>query len=168
MSTDSVDFSLIGLDDVLGKFDELSFDARKKGGRSSLRKAAQLVVGFAQENAERFDDTETGRSIAGNIALRWDGKRNKSTGDLAFRVGVLQGAVLPKKGEQADLNEGAPTPHWRLKEFGTENMPAEPFMRRALADHISEVTGVFLSEFEKSMDRAIKRAKKKKAAGYVG
>ena len=167
MANDSVDFSLIGLDSLLGKFDELSFDARKKGGRAALRKGAQLLVGYAREGAERFDDLETGRSIASNIDLRWDGKHNKQAGDLAFRVGVLKGAVLPKKGEEPDFNPGAPTPHWRLKEFGTETMPADPFMRNALADHIGEITNVVLTEFEKSIDRAIKRAKKKKALGYV-
>jgi HK97 gp10 family phage protein len=50
-----------------------------------------------------------------------------------------------------------------LLEFGTEKMAASPFMRKALADHISEVTNTFITEYEKAIDRAIKRAAK--AAG---
>ncbi|MCY1370928.1 phage protein, HK97 gp10 family [compost metagenome] len=50
-------------------------------------------------------------------------------------------------------------------EFGTEKARAQPFMRSALADHISEVTNTFVTEYEKAIDRAIKRAQKKAAQG---
>lgn len=39
-------------------------------------------------------------------------------------------------------------------------MKASPFMRSALADNIAEVTSTFVSEYEKAIDRAIKRAQK--------
>lgn len=161
MGNDAVEFSIIGLDSLLGKFDAVSYDVRRKGGRSSLRKAAQMLVGFAQENALELDDAETGRSIASNIDLRWNGKLFKQSGDLGFRVGVMQGAVLSKRGEQVDTAAGSKTPHWRLKEFGTENMPAQPFMRRALADHINEITNEFVNQYDAALGRAIKRAAKK-------
>lgn len=157
---DGVDFSITGLDSLLGKLDSLSYDVRRKGGRAALRKAAQLVVQKAKEGAERIDDKETGRSIADNIALRWNGKLFKQTGDLGFRIGVLHGAVLKNGG---DLSPNSPTPHWRLIEFGTEKMAAVPFMRPALANSISEATNTFVSEYEKAIDRAIRRAAKKAA-----
>lgn len=159
---DTVEFKIEGLDSLLGKLDEISYDVKRKGGRSSLRKAASIIVAKAKEGAAKIDDPGTGRSIVDNIALRWNGRLFKRTGDLGFRVGVLHGAVLPKKGEHAETTKNAPTPHWRLLEFGTEKMRAQPFMRSALADHISEVTNTFVSEYEKAIDRAIKRAKKKK------
>ncbi|MCY1287206.1 phage protein, HK97 gp10 family [compost metagenome] len=158
--SDAIEFSITGLDSLLGKLEELSYDVKRRGGRSSLRKAAQVVANHAKAGAQRVDDAATGRSIADNIALRWNGRLNKRTGDLGFRIGVLHGAVLPKKGEMAETTANAPTPHWRLLEFGTEKMRAQPFMRSALADHIGEVTGVFVSEYEKAIDRAIRRAKK--------
>lgn len=157
---DGVDFSLTGLDSLLGKLDSLSYDVRRKGGRAALRKAAQVVAQKAKEGAERIDDKETGRSIADNIALRWNGKLFKQTGDLGFRIGVLHGAVLKNGG---DLSPNSPTPHWRLIEFGTEKMAAVPFMRPALANSISEATNIFVSEYEKAIDRAIRRAAKKAA-----
>lgn len=157
---DGVDFSITGLDSLLRKLDSLSYDVRRKGGRAALRKAAQLVVQKAKEGAERIDDKETGRSIADNIALRWNGKLFKQTGDLGFRIGVLHGAVLKNGG---DLSPNSPTPHWRLIEFGTEKMAAVPFMRPALANSISEATNTFVSEYEKAIDRAIRRAAKKAA-----
>ncbi|RCL28607.1 hypothetical protein C6A77_05810 [Pseudomonas sp. AFG_SD02_1510_Pfu_092] len=156
-----VEFNITGLDGLLGKLDSLSYDVRRKGGRAGLRKAAQVVMQKAKEGAERIDDKETGRSIADNIALRWNGKLFKQTGDLGFRVGVLHGAVLKDGG---DLSPNSPTPHWRLIEFGTEKMAAAPFMRPALANSISEVTNTFVTEYEKAIDRAIRRAAKKAAS----
>lgn len=158
---DGVEFSITGLDSLLGKLEAVTYDVKRKGGRAALRKAAQVVVAKAKEGAERLDDRETGRSIADNIALRWNGKLFKQTGDLGFRIGVLHGAVLKDGG---DLSPNSPTPHWRLLEFGTEKMPAAPFMRPALANNISEVTATFVTEYEKSIDRAIRRIAKKAAS----
>lgn len=155
--TDTVEFSILGLDSLLGKLESVTDDVKRKGGRSSLRRAAMIVVEKAKEGAAKIDDPETGRSIAANIALRWNGRLFKRTGDLGFRIGVLHGAVLKDGGE---TSANSPTPHWRLLEFGTEKMRAQPFMRKALADNISAVTNTFVSEYEKAIDRAIKRAKK--------
>ncbi|RMV64748.1 HK97-gp10 family putative phage morphogenesis protein [Pseudomonas coronafaciens] len=154
---DSVDFQLEGIDSLVGKIESITQDMKRKGGRSALRKAAQLVANKMKEGAQRIDDPETGRSIADNVALRWNGKLFKSSGDLGFRVGVLQGAVLKKAG---DKSANAATPHWRLIEFGTSKMRADPFARKALADNITEATNTFITEYEKAIDRAIKRAAK--------
>lgn len=162
---DTVEFSILGLDSLLGKLEAVSYDVKRKGGRAALRKAAQLVAGKAKEGALRVDDSATGRSIADNIALRWNGRLFKRTGDLGFRIGVLHGAVLPAQGDQVDKAQNAPTPHWRLLEFGTERMRAQPFMRTALEQNIVAATDTFVREYEKSVDRAIKRAAKKAAKG---
>lgn len=158
---ETVQFSLIGLDSLLGKLATVNEDVKRKGGRSALRKAAQVIAAKAKEGAERIDDKGTGRSISDNIALRWNGRLFRASGDLGFRIGVLHGAVLQNGG---DLSPNSPTPHWRLIEFGTEKMAAVPFMRPALADNISDVTNTFVSEYEKAVDRAIRRAAKKAAS----
>lgn len=160
---DGVEFDIKGLDSLLGKLAAVTYDLKRKGGRSALRRAAQLVADKAKEGAEKLDDSATGRSIAKNIALRWNGRLFKQTGNLGFRVGVMKGAVLAKRGERPDLSAGGPTPHWRLLEFGTEKMQASPFMRSALADNINAATETFVSEYEKAIDRALKRATAKAA-----
>lgn len=152
---DGVQFSLTGLESLLAKLETVQTETKRKGGRAALRKAARLVEAAARQGAQRLDDAKTGRAIADNVATRWNGKRFKQTGDLAFRVGVLKGAVLKEGGDPAS---GAPTPHWRLLEFGTEKMPAQPFMRPALEQNIGAATDTFAKEFEKALDRAIKRA----------
>lgn len=151
-------FTIHGLDALLAKFKEISYETRYKGGRFALRKAAQVVRDQAKQNARRLDDGETGRSIAENIAERWNGKLYKSTGDLGFRVGVLGGAKIPKN--NVDEGAGGPTPHWRLKELGTEKMAATPFLRPAMENNIDQVVSVFVKEYGKAIDRAIAKAAK--------
>lgn len=157
---DEIKFSLVGVDSVLNKFDAISYDVKRKGGRAALRKSAKLIMGKVEQNASQLDDKKTAQSIASNVGLRWNGKRFKHTGDLGFRVGILKGAVLPRKGGATTTDTDLPTPHWRLLEFGTENMRAQPFVRRALSENINEATDTFLTEYEKSIDRTLARAKK--------
>lgn len=162
---DTVEFKIEGLESLLGKLDEISYDVKRRGGRSSLRKAARVIVAKAKEGAQKIDDPGTAANIAANITERWSSRRFKTTGDLMFRVGVMGGAGGKAKSSQYENLPGKDTRHWRFLEFGTEKMQAQPFMRSALADNISEITGTFVTEYEKAIDRAIKRAKKKAAQG---
>lgn len=157
MANDSVSFSLTGMDDLLNKFSAIDDDLKRRGGRFALRKAASLVAEKAKEKAALIDDPATGRSIADNIAVRWNGRLFRRNGDLGFRVGVLKGAKLADGG---DLSPLSPTPHWRLIEFGTQHVRAQPFMRNSLSENISAAINEFSIHYEKSIDRALRRAVK--------
>lgn len=150
-------FQIKGLPELSKRLESIKYDAQYKGGRFALRKAAQVIRDAAKNNARQVDDSATGRSIAENVAERWNGRLYKKTGNLGFRVGILKGAKLPPKGEKPDLAAGAATPHWRLLEFGTEKMAARPFFARAATENIDRVTSVFVTEFNKAIDRAIKK-----------
>lgn len=158
---DDIEFSIIGLNQLIAKLNAISYDLKRKGGRTALRKAAKLVMKAAEEGAVRLNDPKTARSIADNLAVRWNGRLFRNTGDLGFRVGVQQGAKLKDGG---DTSANAPTPHWRLLEFGTEKMAARPFMRPALENNINKATDMFVTEYERAIDRALKRAAKKAGA----
>jgi HK97 gp10 family phage protein len=171
---EDIEFRLEGLDSLLGKLDAVSYDVRRKGGRAALRKAAQLVAGAARQGAERLNDPETSREIAKNITLRWNGRLFKQRGDLGFRVGILGGAKQKnnyhtRRGRAGGTyevggdsgNPGGDTYYWRFLEFGTAKMAAQPFMRNALAENIAAATDAFISEYERAIDRAIRRAAKK-------
>ena len=160
MMADNIRFKIEGLASLKGKLAEISDDLKRKSGRAALRKAGNVIVSKAKQNAALIDDPSTGRSIADNIAIRWNGKLFKRTGNLGFRIGVMHGAVLQK---HPDKGVNAPTPHWRLLEFGTEKMKAEPFMRPAAESSVQEVVNTFVSEYDKGIDRAIRRAQKKGA-----
>ena len=160
MMANDIQFSLVGIDGLLSKLATVNDEVKRKTGRTALRRAAEMVAKNFKEGARRWDDPGTGRSIADNIVLRWNGRLFRRTGDLGFRVGVLHGAVLIKNGS---TEKSAPTPHWRLLEFGTEHIAADPVARPALEDHIAEVTNEFASQFEKGLDRAIRREAKSRS-----
>lgn len=162
---DDFTFNIDGLESLLGKLEEVTVDVKKRGGRSALRKAAQLLRDKVKENAARIDNPATAADISKNAAERWNGKLFKQTGDLGFRVGILGGAGGNKTSAQLSGLPGGDTRHWRYLEFGTEDTAAQPFMRPALTENSSQITSVFVTEYEKALDRAIKRAKKKAAQG---
>lgn len=147
-------FDIKGLDELKAKMQALSGKDAKKTLRFGLRKAANIVAADAKQKALGIDDQKTGRSIAQNIAVRYASRMSRQPGIMAFRVGVLYGAKLEK-----GLGKGAgqPTPHWRLLEFGTEKMRAQPFMRQALENNAEKCADVFVAETNKAIDRVIKR-----------
>lgn len=149
---DSVDFELKGIDTLVIKLRNAARETKYKGGRAALRKAANIVATQARRNAKQLDDPDTGRSIARNVALRWNGRLFKRTGDIGFRIGVRHGAVLKDGG---DKSANAPTPHWRLLHFGTEKIRANPFMTRALTEKVNEVISRFADEYQKELGKAI-------------
>lgn len=152
------DVKLNGVDALVAKLDALKYETRYKGGRFALRKAAQVIRNKARESAAALDDTETGRKIADNITEKWNGRLYKRTGDLGFRVGVQGGAKVTVKGNP-DGGAKSPTPHWRLLEFGTENMAARPFMRPAGEQSAQAATDEFIRQYGKAIDRAIKKGR---------
>ena len=152
-----VTFSLLGTEELLAKIKSVKNDVRFKGGRFALRKAANVVAEALKRNAELLDDPATGRSISSNVKVRFSRRAFRAKGNLMFRVGIAQGAKLADGG---DKGSGAPTPHWRLLEFGTEKMGARPFARPALENNIGQATAEFIKQYNKAIDRAIKRAKR--------
>ena len=87
---DGVEYTLTGVDELMGKLESISDDMKRKGGRAALRKAANVIANRAKANAQRLDDPETGRSIADNIAVRWNGREFKRNGNLAFRMCCME------------------------------------------------------------------------------
>ncbi|AOY88650.1 hypothetical protein BKP64_10970 [Marinobacter salinus] len=176
MATDGISYELNGLPELLGKLEGLEFDMKRKGGRFALRKAAQVLRDQGRENAERVDDPQTPESIAENIVERWSGRTFKRTGNMKFRVGVLGGARQyantrenVRKGRAGQSyrtdgdksNPGGDTWYWRLLEFGTENMGAQPIFRPVPAQAGQAAADEFVRQYSKKIDRVLRQAKKK-------
>lgn len=165
MMVDPVTANVEGLEPLLARMENLSFDLRKKGGRFAMRKAANLIRDRARENAANVNDPKTPEEIAANIVVRFSPKDFKRNGNLVFRVGVLGGARghAAASGEvagQGANNPGGDTFYWRFLEFGTINAPAQPFARRALSENIQAATNEFINQYNKALDRAIKRGER--------
>jgi len=156
------EFELKGFESLYAKLATLKNDAKYKGGRSSLRKAAKVVEKKAKSNAARIDDPATAANIEANITTRFGSKYARSTGNPMFRVGVLGGAGGNKKASELDGLPGKDTRAWRHAEFGTEKMSAQPFMRPALPESAGEAINTFAKSFEKTIDAAVRKANKGK------
>ena len=160
--TDPLAVNVEGLQPLLARMEGLSFDLRKKGGRFAMRKAANVIRDKARQNAAQVNDPKTPEELAANIVVPFSPKDFKRNGNLVFRVGVLGGARghAAASGEvsgKGKNNPGGDTYYWRFIEFGTANMPAQPFARRALSENIQAATNEFITHYNKSLDRAIKR-----------
>lgn len=165
-----------GMDKLHDKLNALSVDIKYKGGRFALRKAANIVRDAAVKNALSVNDPKTPTEIAKNMAVRWSGRAFKSTGNLHFRVGILGGAkkyantkenvrkrrsgTLYKTGGDK-TNPGGDTWYWRMLEFGTEKMSAQPFLRKSLEQSTDPAINEFITQYNKSIDRVLKKARGK-------
>lgn len=159
--TDGIRYDLNGLPQLLGKLEGLQQDMKRKGGRFALRKAAQVIRNEARANAERLDDPDTAARIAENIVERWSNRTFKRTGNMMFRVGVMGGAGGNQSSADLSGLPGQDTRHWRYLEFGTETTAAQPIFRPVPNQVGQQAADEFVRQYGKSIDRALKRAKKK-------
>lgn len=155
---DAFRFNLEGVPELQAKLKSVREDVRYRGGRFALRKAANLVRDKAKSKADSLDDPATARTISDNIVVRWSGRTFRQTGDLHFRIGVKGGGRT--RGANPDTGAGGATPHWHFLELGTSRQAATPFMRPALEDNAQQAGAVFVREYKKAIDRAIKRAQR--------
>lgn len=166
------EFDFSGKDEIIRNFRALSNDAQYKGGRSSLRKAANFGAEKVRAVAKTLDDVQSAEDISKNVAVRWSGKRFRSTGDLAFRIGILGGArryADDKKNRQKGragqeyatagdkTNPGGDTFYWRFLEHGTKNASAKPFFQNTAEKNAPGMFNVFFSELQKAIARAIRK-----------
>lgn len=174
------------LEKIQARLDGLKLEAQKKGGRFALLKAAQVVRNAAIENMKTADDSKTTNAIYKNIVVRFSSRLFKKSGGLGYRVGVLGGAKSPRtaheqyylerrrrktgarslesmgvlEGKGKD-NPGGNTFYWRFLEFGTKYINERKLMQRALSQNTEKATNVFITEFNKKIDRMLKQAVKK-------
>lgn len=154
-----IEFKIDGADLLLARMRALPRELRKKPARSALGKATKVIRLQAAENALQLDDPETGRAIAANVIQRFRSRYSKRTGDLMISVGVgTEKGRIPKG--NPDTGAKGNTPHWHLKELGTENMPAQPFLRPAAEQKAGEAVQVFASELDKTITWLLRKMKK--------
>lgn len=172
------DFKIEGLEALLGKLNEVAQDVQFKSGRAALRAAANFIAGKARENYAKTDDAATAPNIPANIAVRFNARSSRRTGNLHMRIGVLGGAKQyantksnVRKGKAgktyktagSKTNPGGDTWYWRFIEFGTRRTRPRRFLRDAMKQHQNEATRIFVSTWSRGIDRAVKRAKKAKS-----
>ena len=139
-----------GLDQVLRNLKELPVKIRRSAARKATGKGASVIRKKAKQNALKVDDADTGRMIADNIGQRFRSKYFRQTGDTMVSVGVLTKKGRIPRGNPDEGKKGN-TPHWHLVEEGTEEAKAQPFLRPAASESVSEVYNTVAQELEKQI-----------------
>jgi len=122
--------------------------------RRALRKGANVIRNEARNNAKRIDDPETREQIWKNIAVYGGGRRReRRVGGVMMRVGVRGGARFNPK--SASAPGGNTSGYWRLIEFGTSKMRAQPFMQPAAANKAQAAADAITKDMRVQVDREI-------------
>lgn len=156
-------WELVGVNELLATLKDLKGMAGTKEGKSAARAAAVVIQKALKANALAIDDPETPNSIPLNIAIGFNNRLFKSTGDLGFRIGVNGGAKY-RRIHKGKKGPGGDTWYWRLVEFGTKDFAAKPFVRPALAMHTQEATDAFMRRFKAAIAATIAKQKKAEIA----
>lgn len=142
--------SIQGLDAAVKRMRELPAKVQKSALRKALRKGANVIRKQARENAKAVDDKSTKSSIPKNIVSQTMSRkklRRYPGADAGMSVGVRGGARFNRESEY-------PT-HWRFKEFGTEKMAAQPFLRPAM-NQADAATAAVAAALDKELDKLTK------------
>lgn len=154
---DEVKFDIQGLDGVLSKMRTLSPKLQKKGLVAAVRKGANIVRDDARNRAKQFDDPSTPKPIWREIVTRVNGRRGRQEGGVVMQVGVRGGARSEKsnRSSNASNDTGSSVWYWRLLEFGTSKMAAQPFMRPALESNVYKATDAIVTELNRQLDEVL-------------
>ncbi|PVZ89981.1 hypothetical protein C9426_00955 [Serratia sp. S1B] len=122
----------------------------RKAGREGMK----LVRDAAKLNAKSIDDPVTREKIWKNITIQ---TAKSSSNEVKIRVGIRGGAAQNKYTDKTALAglPGGITTYWRFIEFGTSEMPAQPFMRPAFANNIDAVSNKFAQVFNVELDKEL-------------
>jgi HK97 gp10 family phage protein len=146
------EFSITGIDTLFSRLRAIPVKLQRKGAKAAARKAMRVVRDAARREAQRIDDPETRERIHKNIVIQDSPRGGRRVGGVVMRVGVRGGARSTRvKAPQNRDNPGGDTRHWRYVEFGTEDTPAHPFLRPAIANNANQVLDVLVIELEKQL-----------------
>lgn len=146
-------------DRILAKMRDMSPKLVKKGAKTAVRKAANIVMKAARVNALRIDDRETAEQIAKNIAAQFQSRRSRREGAIVYAVGVRGGARYSGRGGAvgsaggSKSNPGGDTWYWRFVELGTSRSRAQPFMLPALKSNADRAMQVMATELDNEITK---------------
>lgn len=138
---------------------------REVSGRSggplagALRSAARVFEKAARANVRSMPTSDTDDRDdyirSGRLERSIRSKRDPNPKGVTERV-VVKPRGGRRNGDVADNR----APYWDEVEFGTEKMPARPFMRPAANANAGAAVAEFKVKFAKAIDRAAKKAAK--------
>lgn len=127
-----------------------------KIARGATAAAARVVKKAAVSNIERSPSVRTGSLRDAVIVKKLPA--SEANGLTSAHIVTVRGRGKPynKKGVKIDR-----APHGHLVEFGTVNMPAEPYMRPAFDQKKGDALNEMADTLRTGIDRAAKKVGKK-------
>jgi len=152
---DSFKFEVQGLRQLGEAMRQLSAATSRRVCAQATGSAAKVVKIAAQDNLRASPSVDTG-SLLASIIIK---KLPKA------QAGGLDSAhiVTPRRrrtGSTKSRTKQKTAPHAHFVEFGTENMPAEPFLEPALSRNIAKATQVMKDRLQEGIAREAAKARK--------
>lgn len=119
----------------------------KAAGRATGA-AARLVRSAAKANLRASPSVDTGTLVGAVIAKKLPKGKTALTSEHVVTVRG-RGKLQTAKGKKIDV-----APHGSKVEFGTVNMPAEPFLRPAMANNIAPAIDAMAGSLRKDIAKA--------------
>lgn len=147
---------VIGADKLEALLKKLPENVSKKVVTAALRSGAAIIAKQARANLRASPSVDSGL-LAGNITSRT--RRRSRKGKAVVSVGAARKtAQVVRKGKSKPI-KASPSRYAHFIEFGTEKMPAEPFMRPALDTQ----GGAAIAKIMEMMGRGVEREARKMA-----
>jgi HK97 gp10 family phage protein len=146
-----------GADEIKRKLRQLPERIARNAMRRALRKGANVIRDAARSGAKRVDDPESSNQIWKNVVTQGGGRKmEKQMGGPVMRVGVMGGAKSKKAGTgSGKANPGGDTWYWRLLEFGTSKMRAQPFLRPAASEKAGAAIDATVNAMRTEIDKEL-------------
>lgn len=149
-----LEFKISGVPQLLRRMRSLPEKLQKRALKKAVRAGAVKIRDEARRLASNFDDPATLESIEANIDVQFASRMSRSGQVVAYRVGVRGGA---KEGaHEGGGPAGGDTWYWRLLEFGTSKMRAQPFLRPAAESQAEAAAEKVATVLAKELDRLVK------------
>lgn len=149
-------YEIEGADEIMRKLRLLPERVARNAMRRALRKGANVIRDAARNNAKRFDDPESKEQIWKNVTTQGGGRKmEKQLGGPVMRVGVMGGAKARRNAGGGKAAPGGDTWYWRLLEFGTSKMRAQPFLRPAAAEKAGTAFDKIISSMQTELDKEV-------------
>ena len=125
----------------------LSADVARRVSRQATNAGAQLIKRAAVANIDRSPSVDTG-SLRGAVIVKKI--PDKQTALTSEHIVTVRGRGKPKtkKGRKIDR-----APYASLLEFGTVNMPAEPFLRPAFEGAKNDAVGAIADKLRQRINK---------------
>jgi HK97 gp10 family phage protein len=126
----------------------------KKHTFAALRTAARMVQTAARQNVINNGSVDTGGLVA---AIKISDRKKSRKGPAVVAVGVENRAYTAKRKGKSEPEKINPKNYAHLVEFGTEKMPAQPFMRSAFDGESGAALNGMLDKLAKAIETEAKK-----------